>query len=154
MRLTTRTEYALLALLELSQHPAGTHVSTESVSRACGIPRRFLEQIFLSLRRAGLVCSQKGQHGGYCLARQAEEISLAEVIRHLNGALAPTDCVSTYFYHSTPIEREEALVSVFREIRNTVARTLEETSLADVRDQVRPSATGPETRGRKRAAPQ
>ncbi|MFH1177821.1 MAG: Rrf2 family transcriptional regulator [Acidobacteriota bacterium] len=134
MKLTTRTEYALVALLELAHQPQGHYASAESIAHPRRIPLRFLEQIFLALRRAGLVHSQKGQRGGYRLARDAEKISLAEVIRVLNGALAPTDCVSRYFYHSTPIEREPALVQVFREIRDHIARALEGTSLADVRD--------------------
>ena len=93
---------------------------------------KFLEQILLALKRAKYLRSQKGQHGGYCLARPAESITLAEVIRVLDGALAPTESVSKYFYESTPIESERRLVRVFKEIRDTVAEKLEKTMLADV----------------------
>ncbi|MBP6705171.1 MAG: Rrf2 family transcriptional regulator, partial [Vicinamibacteria bacterium] len=86
----------------------------------------------LTLKRARYVRSQKGQHGGYCLARPAERISLAEVIRLIDGALAPTESASKYFYESTPVEREKKVLRLFKEIRNYVSDKLEGTSLAEV----------------------
>jgi DNA-binding IscR family transcriptional regulator len=70
--------------------------------------------------------------GGYHLAKPANKISLAEIIRLLEGALAPTQSVSVCFYESTPIEKEKNLVRVFKKLRDYIAKNLEQTTLADV----------------------
>jgi Rrf2 family protein len=132
MKLTSRSEYALLALVYLARHNTNGYVSAETIADAQSIPPKFLEQILLALTRAKYLRSSKGQHGGYRLAKPAEKITLAEVIRLLDGALAPTESVSTYFYESTPIEKEDNLVRVFKDIRDYVSNKLETTTLADV----------------------
>ena len=93
---------------------------------------KFLEQIFLTLRRARILRSTKGHRGGYQLARAPQDISLAEIVRLLDGALAPTDSVSIYFYDATPVEKEQGLLNVFKDIRDLVAARMEATTLADV----------------------
>ncbi len=132
MKLTTRSEYALLALVHLARHEADGLVSVEHIARAQGIPPKFLEQLMLALKRAHILRSAKGQHGGYALAKHPSEISLAEVVRLFDGALAPTESVSTNFYESTPIEKEKGLVAVFKDIRDYVSTRLENTTIADV----------------------
>lgn len=133
MKLTRRSEYALLALIHLARAKGEGYVAVAAMAEAQGLPPKFLEQLLMALKRARLVQSQKGPHGGYRLARPAEKISLAEVIRLLDGALAPTESVSTYFYEPTPVEREKRLLRVFKEIRDLVSARLEKTTLADVR---------------------
>ena len=133
MKLTTRSEYALLALIHLARARGPAYLSSVAIAEAQGLPPKFLEQLLLVLKRGGLVKSQKGQRGGYKLARPAEKICLAEIIRLLDGALAPTDSVSRYFYEPTPVEKEKRLLRVFKEIRDLVSSRLERTSLADVR---------------------
>ncbi|HEX5854489.1 MAG TPA: Rrf2 family transcriptional regulator [Thermoanaerobaculia bacterium] len=133
MKLTRRSEYALLALLHLARAKGEGYVAVSAIAEAQGLPPQFLEQLLMALKRARLVKSRKGPHGGYRLARPAEKISLAEVIRLLDGALAPTESVSTYFYEPTPVEREKRLLRVFKEIRDHVSARLEKTTLADVR---------------------
>ena len=118
MKLTRRSEYALLALIHLARAKGEGYVAVAAMAEAQGLPAKFLEQLLMALKRARLVKSQKGPHGGYRLARPAEKISLAEVIRLLDGALAPTESVSTYFYEPTPVEREKRLLRVFKEIRD------------------------------------
>jgi Rrf2 family cysteine metabolism transcriptional repressor len=132
MKLTRRSEYALLALIHLARAKGEGYVAVAAMAEAQGLPAKFLEQLLMALKRARLVQSQKGPHGGYRLARPAEKISLAEVIRLLDGALAPTESVSTYFYEPTPVEREKRLLRVFKEIRDLVSSRLEKTTLADV----------------------
>ena len=132
VRLTSKSEYALLALVYLSRHAGDGFLSVQTIAAAQGIPPKFLEQILLTLKRARYVRSLKGQRGGYCLSRPADKISLAEVIRLIDGALAPTESVSKYFYESTPVEKEKKLLRLFKEIRNYLATKLEGTSLADV----------------------
>ncbi len=132
MKLTTRSEYALLALVFLARQPGDVYTSTETIARAQQIPPKFLEQLMLSLKRAHILHSCKGQRGGYALARPASAITLAEVIRLFDGALAPTESVSEYFYESTPIEKEEKLRLVFKDVRDYISDKLEHTSIADV----------------------
>lgn len=132
MKLTSQSEYALLALVFLARQAEAKVTPAEKIAKAQDIPIKFLEQILIVLRRSGFVKSTKGMRGGYRLARPAKDISLAEVIRLFEGALAPTMSASHYFYESTPIEREQPLLGVFIEIRDFVAQKLESTTLADV----------------------
>jgi Rrf2 family protein len=132
MKLTSRSEYALLALVYLNRHNTEGFVSVETIALAQDIPPKFLEQILLALKRAKYVRSSKGQHGGYRLGKPANKIALSEIIRLFDGALAPTESVSQYFYESTPIEKEKSLIRVFKEIRDFVSNKLEHTTLADV----------------------
>jgi len=98
MKLSLRGEYALRALLVLGLNFKQPVVRIKSISQQQNIPKRFLEQILNDLKSAGVVESKRGVAGGYRLARAPEEISLATVIRHLEGALAPVSCVSERFY--------------------------------------------------------
>lgn len=86
MRLSARADYALRAAIELAATDR-SHVTAEQLARAQHIPGKFLEAILTQLRRAGLVRSQRGPEGGFWLARPADEISLADVIRAIDGPL-------------------------------------------------------------------
>ena len=132
MKLTARSEYALLALIYLARNQSTGYVPIETIASVQNIPAKFLEQIMLALKNAHYLHSSKGLHGGYRLAKAADSISLAEVIRLFNGALAPTHSASRYFYESTPIEKESRLVCIFRELRDLVSDRLEHTTIADV----------------------
>jgi Rrf2 family transcriptional regulator, cysteine metabolism repressor len=132
MKLTTRSEYALLALVYLARNETEGFISIDTIAKAQGIPPKFLEQLMLALKRAHFLRSAKGQHGGYALAKPAGQITLAEVVRLFDGALAPTESVSENFYESTPIEKEKGLVTVFKDIRDYVSQRLENTTIADV----------------------
>ena len=92
MRITAKVDYAVRAATELAahaaEHGARAPMKGDAVARAQGIPVRFLESILAELRRSGIVGSQRGSDGGYWLARPADEISLAEVIRAVDGPLA------------------------------------------------------------------
>lgn len=132
MKLTARSEYALLALVYLARQKPEAFISVDKIACAQGIPSNFLEQLMLALKRAHFVHSAKGQRGGYLLAKPAERISLAEVIRLFDGALAPVESVSENFYEPTPIEKEKKLTRVFRDIRDLVSEKLETTTIADV----------------------
>lgn len=132
MKLTSRSEYALLALIALARHKPGEFINGESIAQEQNIPPKFLQQILLVLKHARYVQSSKGQRGGYRLAKAPSAIPLAEIVRLFDGALAPTESVSRYFYESTPVEKEKKLIKVFRDIRDYVAEKLEKTTLADV----------------------
>jgi Rrf2 family protein len=132
MKLTSKSEYALLALIYLARCTPDIFVPVQVIAAAQKIPPKFLEQILLILKRAKYLRSLRGQAGGYALAKPAEQIQLAEIIRLFDGALAPTESVSVYFYEATPIEKEKSLLAVFGDIRDYIANKLENTTLADV----------------------
>jgi Rrf2 family transcriptional regulator, cysteine metabolism repressor len=132
MKLTARSEYALLALVHLARQNSEEVVSADSIARAKAIPPRFLEQILLTLKRARYLRSAKGQRGGYQLARPADAVTLAEIVRLFDGALAPTESTSKYFYRPSPIEKERRLLRLFREVRDLVSNRLEAVTIADM----------------------
>lgn len=131
MRLTARSEYALLALVYVARH-SGRKVSMTEIAEAQRIPARFLEQILTVLTRHRVLLSSKGRGGGYELKQPAEKIALAQIVRMLDGALAPTNSTSRFYYRSTPIERESKLHAVFKRVRDQVAEIMEGTTLRDV----------------------
>lgn len=132
MKLTSKTEYALLALTDLTRNYQKEPVHIHDIAQRSDIPQRFLEQIMLLLKRGGFVKSKRGKNGGYELARSPSKITLAHVIRFFEGALAPTESASKHFYSDTPLSHEKALVAVMRSIRDFISKKLEQTTLADI----------------------
>jgi Rrf2 family transcriptional regulator, cysteine metabolism repressor len=132
MRLSRKSEYACLAMIDLAEHSGGPHVKIREIAERQGIPREFLVQILLRLKSAGYVRSARGAAGGYQLAKEPEAISVAEVVRLLDGPLAPVVSASKFFYQGTPVEKHPNLLRVFREIRDYASRRLEATSFADL----------------------
>ena len=134
MKLSLRGEYTLRALVVLGQNYQRTIVRIQSISEQQNIPKRFLEQILNDLKSAGVVESKRGVAGGYRLARPPEQITLAEVIRHMQGALAPVSCVSERFYEkcSCPDESRCGIRSIMKEVRDAMARMLENFTVRDL----------------------
>jgi len=130
MKLTAKSEYACLALIDLSMNFEKGLRTIGDIAERRHIPKKFLEQILLTLKRAGYVKSRKGADGGYELAKPPSEISVAEIVRLMDGALAPVESVSEYFYEPTPIEQNRELVKLFREIRDYISDKLEKTTFA------------------------
>jgi Rrf2 family cysteine metabolism transcriptional repressor len=95
MRLTARSEYGLLALIDLGVRYGHGPVSAREVSERQGVPLKFLEQLLASLRKAGLVSALRGARGGFALTRDPSEITVLEVVEALEGSLAPTTCDGT-----------------------------------------------------------
>lgn len=93
MKLSTKGQYALEALLDLMTHSAGGQESLGNIARRRGISENYLEQIFNTLRKAGILESIRGAQGGYRLTREPRHISAGEVIRALEGPLSPVKCV-------------------------------------------------------------
>ncbi|HEV8339034.1 MAG TPA: Rrf2 family transcriptional regulator [bacterium] len=139
MGISTRTEYATRALLDLALAREGTVVKTADVAERQRIPKKYLEQILLVFKREGMVRSKPGLHGGYMLARPARQITMAEVVRAVDGPLAPVRCVSLTAYAPCTCPHEEVcpLRAVWQEARRAMAEVLERTSLADVADRAR-----------------
>ncbi|MBN2111742.1 Rrf2 family transcriptional regulator [Candidatus Woesearchaeota archaeon] len=132
MKLSRKSEYACLALIDLSEHYNQGLAKIEEISKRKGIPKKYLEQILLILKDAGYLKSRRGSEGGYMLAKSPNKICIAEIIRLIDGALAPVGSVSRYFYEKTPIEKSKKLISVFRGIRDYIAKKMETTTFQDL----------------------
>src|SRR3974390_2372745 len=134
MKLSLRGEYALRALLVLGLNYGEPVIRIQTISKEQNIPKRFLEQILNDLKSGGFVQSRRGVAGGYRLARRPEEITLAAVVRHIEGALAPVSCVSEKFYEkcSCPDEARCAIRSVMKEIRQAVVEIAERVTIAEL----------------------
>lgn len=122
------------ALLVLGLHYDEPVVRIQAVSEEQKIPKRFLEQILNDLKSGGFVQSRRGVTGGYRLARKPEEITVAAVVRHVEGALAPIRCVSKGFYQpcSCPDEARCAIRSVMQEIRDAVVEIAERVTIGEL----------------------
>ena len=131
MRVSAKVDYAIRALAELAAAPPGP-VKGERLAGAQAIPLKFLENILTELRRAELVASQRGVEGGYRLARPAAEISLADVIRAVEGPIATVRGSRPEGVEYTGAAA--ALGEVWIELRASMRGVLEETSLADLVD--------------------
>lgn len=141
MKLSVRGEYALRAMQVLARdyQEDDSVVRIQEISDKQNIPKRFLEQILNDLKSAGLVMSKRGVAGGYRLKRKPEQINLAEVIRHIEGPLAPVSCVSEKFYEkcSCPDESRCAIRSVMKEVRDSIVQVMEATTLAELASRAR-----------------
>lgn len=145
--LTNKAKYALRAMIDLASRSGAERrpLLIGDIATRQDIPRRFLENILLELRNEGLVTSYRGKSGGYALARDAEAITFADVIRVIDGPLALAPCASRTAYQRCDDCKDEA-VCVLRhtlvKARDAVADVLEQTTLAE-------AAAGASTRKRK-----
>src|ERR1700761_7927364 len=149
--LSQKAKYAIKALLVLARaQDEDRLVQARDVSADQNIPKKFLDLIFFELRRHGLVQSTRGREGGYSLARPAAEISIAAIVRAVDGPLAPLPCASVKFYRRCADCNDEKTCEVrrlMREVRDAASAILDNTSLAE-------AASGPKrkVRSRKREA--
>jgi Rrf2 family protein len=139
MKLSLRGEYALRALIVLGLNSDKEVVRIQTISEQQNIPKRFLEQILNDLRAAGILESRRGISGGYRLRLAPDKITLASVIRFIEGPLAPVSCVSEKFYErcSCPDENVCGIRSVMKEVRDAIVKILEGVTLAQLCDRVR-----------------
>lgn len=133
MKLSKRSKYGLLALMDLASRKDRPLVPLKELARRNNIPPKFLEQIFVTLRNSGIVHSQIGAGGGYTLGRPAKYIMLGEVIRILDGTIAPVSCISKIAYEpcTCPDERTCPLRAVMSQVRTAIVAVIDNTSLAD-----------------------
>lgn len=93
MRLSTKGRYGVQAMLDLALNAGDQHIALKTVAERQGISEHYLEQLIATLRKAGLVRSVRGAQGGYSLAQDPSEITVGDILRALEGSLAPVDCV-------------------------------------------------------------
>jgi len=136
MKLSKRGEYALRSLINLgiAVKVGRSLVRVTELAQAEAMPVKFLEQIIQQLREAGYVKSERGKHGGYRLARPAAKITIGQIVRLIDGPLAPIGCVSqtAYVKCSCPDEAHCGLRMLMLDVRNAIAAILDRYTLADV----------------------
>ncbi len=134
MKLSKRSEYGLKALIDLAAYHGQGVMQAPQIARKHDISLKFLEQILLDLRRAGILHSRQGIHGGYYLALPPEQITIGQVVRILDGTIAPIRCVSRMSYErcTCPDENLCELRLIMLDVRNAISNVLDNISLADI----------------------
>lgn len=131
--MTAKGQYATRAMVEIGMKPNQIH-RIRDIAAEAAVPMKFLEHILLQLKNAGLLHSRRGVSGGYYLARPPSEIDLAQIVRAVDGPLAPVSCVSGTAYErcTCPDESLCGLRLIWKKVRDATAQILEETTLEEV----------------------
>jgi Rrf2 family transcriptional regulator, cysteine metabolism repressor len=148
MMFSTKAEYGVRVMAHLAKHSGERPISLATIADSEGLPLAYLEHLVQRLRKAGLVESRRGAHGGYTLAREPEDISMAEVVRALEGEIAPIECISADPDGGLICVREgEAghdpcpTKLLWTRVQGSIVRTLNDMTLADLG---KPARTRPE----------
>ncbi|MDR3288085.1 MAG: Rrf2 family transcriptional regulator [Peptococcaceae bacterium] len=132
MKLSTKGQYGVRAMMDLAQHTGEGPISLKSVAKRQAISEPYLEQLISSLRKAGLVKSVRGVQGGYTLGREPDEIRIGDIIRVLEGPIAPVHCVS----ERDPAECNQLHTCmtrpVWEKVRDSIAGVVDAITLADL----------------------
>lgn len=132
--ISQKAKYALRALVALGRVPYGDSLMISEISRHQSIPKKFLEQILLELKRAGIVASRRGRLGGYVLLREPHKVTFGEVLRLIDGPIAPLPCLSVIAYRRCTDCADEGTCEVrqvFSRVATATREVLDRTTLAD-----------------------
>ena len=138
MIFSSRAEYGVRLMVELGRQRPGTPTSLKALAEADEMPLAYLEQVVARLKRAGLVASARGAHGGYWLARSPAEITMDEVVHALEGAIAPMDCFTPEPHASRVVcnHAEDAgrcaTKLLWTRVQGGIVSALKDTTLADL----------------------
>lgn len=132
MKLSTKGEYGVRAMFDLAQHHGEGPTSLKSIADRQDISEHYLEQLIAGLRKAGIVKSIRGAQGGYVLAREPDDIKVGDIIRVLEGPIAPVECVSEE--DANQCNRAEGCVTrnIWQKVRDSISDVLDSISLADM----------------------
>jgi Rrf2 family protein len=135
--LSKKCQYALHALLYMVEHEQMDRLTIQQIADQKNIPKKFLETILMDLKTAGVLGSKKGKLGGYYFKKKPADVSVLEVIRLMDGAVAMLPCVSLNFYESCGRCEDETTCSInklFSSVRDETLKILSSHSLADLRN--------------------
>jgi Rrf2 family cysteine metabolism transcriptional repressor len=140
MKLSTKGRYGLKAMLDLAVHNTEGQVVLKSIAERQGISENYLEQLFAVLKRSKLVKSIRGSQGGYTLGDSPDKITVGNILRALEGSLAPVDCVAEE--HSVACERYDYCVTkgIWMKIRDSINAVVDSTTLQDLVDDYKKAA--------------
>lgn len=133
MKVSTRGEYGVRAMVALARHYGQGPLSIADIARETSIPSAYLEQLIAPLRRASLVISKRGAHGGYTLSRTPDKVRIGDIYRVMEGPVAPMDCVS-----ENPTDQTCPLIDgcetrpIWLKVRDSIVEALDSTTLADL----------------------
>lgn len=132
MKLSTKGRYGLRAMIDMARWGDNSAISSHTIAEREGLSERYLEQIMVPLKRAGLIKSIRGFQGGYVLARNSQDITAGDIIRALEGPIAPVECVSET--NPEPCTRSDYCVTrvVWTKVRDSIAQVLDSYTLADL----------------------
>ncbi len=151
MIFSSKAEYGVRLMVELGRQSPDQPTSLKAIAEAERLPLAYLEQVVARLKRAGLVMSARGAHGGYWLARPAEQITMDEVVQALEGAIAPMECFLTdttervlcSHSHESDMGQHCATKLLWMRVQGGIARSLQTTTLAELVDFSRRDAAAP-----------
>ena len=135
--LSKKAQYSILALVKLAKEYNLGPVLINDISKSERIPKKFLESILFDLKQLGILASKKGKGGGYYLIKNPADINLADIIRHIDGAIALIPCVTYKYYQPCQHCKDEVtcgIRSVVKDIRDETVNLLKKISLADIID--------------------
>jgi Rrf2 family cysteine metabolism transcriptional repressor len=134
VKISTRGEYGLRAMLDLAEHYHQHPISLRSIAERQGISESYLEQLIAGLKKAGLVNSIRGAQGGYQLAKDPAMIRISEIFIILEGPIAPTECVNEDYNPEAGCKNSQtcAVRLLWQKLRNSITEVLESTTLADL----------------------
>ena len=133
MRVSTRGEYGMRAMVALARHYGTGPLSIADIARESSVPPAYLEQLIAPLRRAGIVESKRGAHGGYTLGRPPDEIRVGDVFRVMEGPIAPMDCVSEDDADQTcPLIDGCETRPIWLKLRDSIVDAIDSQTLADL----------------------
>src|SRR5215210_529108 len=142
---STKAEYGVRVMAHLARHDGEDPISLGTIADAEGLPLAYLEHLVQRLRKAGLVESRRGAHGGYTLAREAGAISMADVVRALEGEIAPIECITADADGVLVCSREHSepcpTKFLWTRVQGSIVRTLNEMTLDDLVQPLRKKAT-------------
>lgn len=130
MKLSTKGRYGLMAMFQLAMDYGQGPVSLKYVAEKQGLSENYLEQLFASLRKDGLLTSVRGAQGGYMLSREPEDITVGEILRTLEGDMAPAECA----LHGTECIKEESCATrlVMIKLRDSIDSVINNITLKDM----------------------
>lgn len=145
--LSKKAKYALQACLSLAGEAPGRPILIADLAERDGIPKKFLEIILLDLRNAGLLASRKGKGGGYYLAKPPRQVMVGQIVRLMDGPLAPVPCVSQTAYQACADCHDEqycGIRMVMKDVRDAIAGIYDTTSLTDVLERQKKARATPD----------
>ena len=149
MKVSRRGLYALQALIHLAEVYEGGLVAARTIAEKEGIPEKFLEGILLALKNARIISSERGREGGYRLRKPPQELFIGDVVRLIDGPLAPFGDVVELQHRVKTETRHPGLFDVFLEVRNSASAIVDRTSLADLVERDRRVLAGRATESKR-----
>ncbi|MDR2480702.1 MAG: Rrf2 family transcriptional regulator [Spirochaetaceae bacterium] len=131
MRISTKGKYSLIALLYIALLDKGVYASASEISTATGISEGYLEQLFIELRKAGIIQSVRGPQGGYYLDKEPKNISAGDILRSVEGSLSPAECVDSMV---CPKEQSCLTWNTWNLLNSSIKNFVDSISLADLID--------------------